>query len=231
MDLKAPPLRQLKRKFPLLGASSQCSNFNLKYERLEIKLNQTTNPNVFPTWNRCFITCWKRIDSYLTQYQEKHKSEREAKWAYFASNVVGRINTYSFKNRKEIRVRAIAERINRDSQKLKEEIYYKPNSKETFYRQASKLNRFKGTYTRPNEERGIHDWVYCMGQNCTSFKRLENVMQRKFDPRWNWFITVKCDYFFGDRNPIWEQISHTLIGNFERMSSFQLSGKHDGIYR
>lgn len=217
-------MKQLKRKYPLLGASNQCSNFNLKYDRLELKLVQTSKVTPFPTWNRCFITCWKRIDSYLTQYQEKHKSSRESTWNFFATNISGRINTFAFKNRKEIRFQVIIDRINRDTNKLKNELYYKPNFRETFNRQSSKLNRFKGTFNRPNEETGVHDWVYCMGQACASMRRLDRTIQAKYDFQWNWFITVKCDYLFGNRNPVWEQASHTLIGNFERTTDFQLSG-------
>ncbi|TGK10697.1 hypothetical protein EHO98_22745 [Leptospira stimsonii] len=232
MDSKSLHQRKLRNRFPLLTVSRQCSNFNLKCERLEYKHSKQSNSPSFMTWNRCFIINAKSLFSYLVQYTgNRNRTAKERIWNQFANVIVGRLNTYNTKDRLGIRVQVIVDKINRDSKRLTEGRFHKPEFKKTFHRQATKLNQFKGTFNPLNEESAVHNWTYCMGQNCTHIKNAEKILQRRHDPGWDWFITVKCDYFFGDRNPVWDGPAHTLIGNFNRTTRFQESGEHSGIYR
>lgn len=232
MDSKSLRFRKLRNRFPLIGVSGQCSNFNLKCFRLEKKHASTSISNVFPTWNRCFVRNAKSLYTFIYQYSgDKDRSEIEKQWNQFTIGITNRLNTYCAKDRIKSRINTICDKVNRDYTKLKEEILLKPEFKTTFSRQASKLNQFKGTFNRPDVESAKYNWIYAMGQACSALNKSQKLLEKRYDPRWNWFITVKCDYLFGDRNPVWDQAVNTLIGNFKRLSKFHLNGEHSGIYR
>ncbi len=103
---------------------------------------------------------------------------------------------------------------------LKREAFYKIEFKKVFHRQTLKLNKFKGNLNRTSQKSEPRNWTYCMGQNSAYLKRAVRILEKKHDPGWNWFITVKCDYLFGSRNPVWDEATGTLIGNLKRNTTF-----------
>lgn len=229
MDSK---LLKLRNNFPFIEVSSQCSNFNLKCERLEYKHSKQINLRSFPTWYRCFEKSCKSLYTYWRQYNwNKTRTEKEQIWSKYTTSIVARINTYNSKDRIVIRVQTIVDKINRDSKKVEKEIFYKPEFRKAFHRQAIKLNKLKGTRSQSENKKPVLKWTDCIRNNRDHLKHIEKTLGKRHHPGWNWFITVKCDYLFGNRNPDWDEAVNTIIGNFKRMYHFQESGGHSGIYR
>ncbi|WP_235594468.1 hypothetical protein [Leptospira noguchii] len=100
-----------------------------------------------------------------------------------------------------------------------------------FHRQAMKLNKFKGTRSQSENKKPVIKWTDCIRNNRDHLKHIQGILEKRHHLGWDWFITVKCDYLFGNRNPDWDEAVNTIIGNFKRMSHFQESGKHSGIFR